>query len=171
MSRPREWPPSPFNAAPTFVWVSRSEVSWNSPSRDPNQQIFCWRVTRVRPLDAGQSGTKNAVALCQGGRPSFPPSPRAWPVMLGAADMPIGCALTFCHTPSSVMPGRSRSKHGVARPIAVRRTASLRSPMVPGVHVLLARDAKNVDGRDKPGHDASDGMTEGLRRRLTLDRL
>jgi hypothetical protein len=95
MSRTREWPPSPFNAAPTFVWVSRSEVSWNSPSRDPNQQKFCWRVTPVRPLDAGQSGTKNAVALCQGGRPSFPPSPRAWPVMLGAADMPIGCALTF----------------------------------------------------------------------------
>gem|GEM_PF-6409151 len=23
------------------------------------------------------------------------PSPRAWPAMLGAADMPIGCALTF----------------------------------------------------------------------------
>jgi hypothetical protein len=75
MSRTREWPPSPFNAAPTFVWVSRSEVSSNSPSRDPNQQIFCWRVTRVHPLDAGQSGTKNAVALCQSGRPSFPPSP------------------------------------------------------------------------------------------------
>jgi hypothetical protein len=95
MSRTREWPPSPFNAAPTFVWVSRSEVSSNSPSRDPNQQKFCWRVTRVRPFDAGPSGTKNAVALCHGGRPSFPPSPRAWPVMLGAADMPIGCALTF----------------------------------------------------------------------------
>jgi hypothetical protein len=23
------------------------------------------------------------------------PLPRAWPAMLGAADMPIGCALTF----------------------------------------------------------------------------
>jgi hypothetical protein len=26
---------------------------------------------------------------------SFPPSPRAWLVALGAADMPIGCALNF----------------------------------------------------------------------------
>ena len=25
--------------------------------------------------------------------------------------------------------------------------------LVPGIHVLLSRGAKNVDGRDKPGHD------------------
>jgi hypothetical protein len=44
--------------------------------------------------------------------------------MLGAADMPIGCALTFCpHTPN-VMPGHSRSKTGVA---------SL--AYVPGIHL------------------------------------
>jgi hypothetical protein len=30
------------------------------------------------------------------------PSPRAWPAMLGAADMPIGCAITFYF----VIPGR-----------------------------------------------------------------
>jgi hypothetical protein len=24
----------------------------------------------------------------------------------------------------------------------------------PGIHVLLSRSAKGVDGRDKPGHDA-----------------
>jgi len=26
--------------------------------------------------------------------------------------------------------------------------------LVPGIHVLLPRDFKDVDGRDKPGHDA-----------------
>src|SRR5215813_984543 len=26
--------------------------------------------------------------------------------------------------------------------------------LVPGIHVLLSRWSKNVDGRDKPGHDA-----------------
>src|SRR3954468_2515036 len=37
--------------------------------------------------------------------------------------------------------------------LAVRRTASLRSPMAPGIHVLLCR--QNVDCRDKPGHDVA----------------
>src|SRR5580704_7925032 len=59
MFRTSEWPPSPFNAAATFVWVSRSEVSWNSPSRDPNQQIFCWPVTGTQRSNAGQNGTKD----------------------------------------------------------------------------------------------------------------
>jgi hypothetical protein len=45
------------------------------------------------------------------------------------------------------MPGHSRSKNGVA---------SL--AYVPGIHVFNAQgcqttDAKDVDGRDKPGHD------------------
>jgi hypothetical protein len=39
------------------------------------------------------------------------------------------------------MPGHSRSKNGVA---------SL--AYVPGIHASGARD-KDVDGRDKPGHD------------------
>jgi hypothetical protein len=26
--------------------------------------------------------------------------------------------------------------------------------LVPGIHVLLCGEAKDVDGRDKPGHDA-----------------
>jgi hypothetical protein len=39
--------------------------------------------------------TNSMVAICQGGPASLSPSPRAWPVVLGAADMPIGCALTF----------------------------------------------------------------------------
>jgi hypothetical protein len=26
--------------------------------------------------------------------------------------------------------------------------------LVPGIHVLLAMETKDVDGRDKPGHDA-----------------
>jgi hypothetical protein len=53
------------------------------------------------------------------------------------------------------MPGHSRSKNSVASlAIAVRRTASLRSPTVPGIHVFAALvGTKAVDGRDKPGHD------------------
>ena len=41
-----------------------------------------------------------------------------------------------------VMPGHSRSKN---------RVASLAS--LPGIHALLFRQPKDVDGRDKPGHD------------------
>jgi hypothetical protein len=36
---------------------------------------------------------------------------------------------------------------------ADRRTASLCSAYVAGVHVLNALRIKDVDGRDKPGHD------------------
>jgi hypothetical protein len=36
--------------------------------------------------------------------------------------------------------------------IAVRRTASLPLAYVPAIHVLLAAK-KDVDARDKPGHD------------------
>jgi len=42
------------------------------------------------------------------------------------------------------MPGHSRSKNGVA---------SL--AYVPGIHVLMLSKNKDVDGRDKPGHDGS----------------
>jgi hypothetical protein len=41
------------------------------------------------------------------------------------------------------MPGHSRSKNGVA---------SL--AYVPGIHVLRARRSKDVDGRNKSGHEA-----------------
>jgi hypothetical protein len=45
------------------------------------------------------------------------------------------------------MPGPGRSKNGVA-PLAY----------VPGIHVLTARvGGKDVDGRDKPGHDNPKG--------------
>jgi hypothetical protein len=42
------------------------------------------------------------------------------------------------------MPGHSRSKNGV-----------LKNAYVPGIHVFLRRHRKkkDVDGRDKPGHD------------------
>jgi len=43
------------------------------------------------------------------------------------------------------MPGHSRSKNGVA---------SL--AYVPGIHVLSLSCLKDVDGRDKPGHDGLD---------------
>jgi hypothetical protein len=44
---------------------------------------------------------------------------------------------------SSVVPGHSRSKYGVAS-----------RAYMPGIHVLLCCETKDVDGRDKPGHDA-----------------
>src|SRR5580692_2774655 len=47
---------------------------------------------------AAPPGTNMTVGVCHGGRPFFPPPPRAWPVMLGAADLPIGCALNFLQT-------------------------------------------------------------------------
>ena len=57
------------------------------------------------------------------------------------------------------MPGHSRPKDGVASlATAIRRTASLRSPMVPGIHAFLRR--QDVDGRDKHGHDQ---LRESLR--------
>src|SRR5579863_3059040 len=38
--------------------------------------------------------------------------------------------------------------------IAVRRTASLPLAYVPGIHVFTSLEqGKDVDGRDKPGHD------------------
>ena len=29
--------------------------------------------------------------------------------------------------------------------------------LVPGIHVLLSTATKDVDGRDEPGHDGTDG--------------
>ena len=42
-----------------------------------------------------RGGTNTAPAACCEDRPSFPPSPRAWPAIMGATDRPIGCALTL----------------------------------------------------------------------------
>src|SRR5579862_312237 len=56
--------------------------------------------------------------------------------MLGAADMPIGCALTFL----------SEHAHQPSCPALCRASTSCFEP-----------NAKDVDGRDKPGHDASRG--------------
>ena len=40
--------------------------------------------------------------------------------------------------------------------IAVRRTASLPLAYVPGIHVFLdLAGRRDVDGRDKPGHDGN----------------
>jgi hypothetical protein len=47
-------------------------------------------------LEAESSEEQNKTAAAYpSDRPSFPPSPRAWSVILGAADGPIGCALIF----------------------------------------------------------------------------
>jgi hypothetical protein len=46
-----------------------------------------------------------------------------------------------------------------SRPV---RTSDLTKPvmpgLVPGIHVLKARRHKDVDGRDKPGHDETDEL-------------
>jgi hypothetical protein len=34
--------------------------------------------------------------------------------------------------------------------------------LVPGIHALLVRSSKGVDGRDKPGHDGCEGCTKWL---------
>ena len=44
------------------------------------------------------------------------------------------------------MPGHSRPKDGV-----------LSHAYVPGIHVFTACNSKDVDGRDKPGHDELGG--------------
>jgi hypothetical protein len=36
--------------------------------------------------------------------------------------------------------------------------------LVPGIHVLLQRDKKDVDGRDKPGHDERAALSVRPRR-------
>jgi hypothetical protein len=52
---------------------------------------------------------------------------------------------------------KNRGDHchmGGIRASAPRGFASIVMPgLVPGIHVFNARDAKDVDGRDKPGHD------------------
>jgi hypothetical protein len=43
--------------------------------------------------------------------------------------------------------------------------------LVPGIHVLLQRGRKDVDGRDEPGHDENDAQaasTQQQRRRALL---
>jgi len=54
------------------------------------------------------------------------------------------------------MPGHSRSKNGVAEPVigpaTLGRTRWL--AYVPGIHVFTDVPFEDVDGRDKPGHDA-----------------
>ena len=46
------------------------------------------------------------------------------------------------------MPGHSRSKNGV-----------LKNAYVPGIHVFSTA-RKDVDGRDKPGHDGKEGVKQ-----------
>ncbi|MFK4722095.1 hypothetical protein ABIE89_003195 [Bradyrhizobium niftali] len=51
-----------------------------------------------------------------------------------------------CHASKASWPG-----------VAVRRTASLPFAYVPAIHAL-DRGTKNVDARDKPGHDDRSGI-------------
>src|SRR5580692_4813930 len=60
-------------------------------------------------------GTNIAVGVCHGAPASLSPSPRAWPAELGAADMPIGCALAF-----SSLVNRVALTHG-AKPSSLGR--------------------------------------------------
>ena len=70
----------------------------------------------------GARGTNAAVATCRGDRPPFPPSPRAWPVSLGAADGPIGCALNILTAANPRRSTNLRSSHINAGPALIGRT-------------------------------------------------
>jgi len=50
---------------------------------------------------------------CHGGRPSFPPPPVLGRSTLGAVDMPIGCALTFCFV-QTIQAQRNAADHALS---------------------------------------------------------
>src|SRR5262249_53964679 len=56
-----------------------------------------WRAGNSQAATKGKHEEQTSGwALVMGGRPSFPPPPVLGRSMLGAVDMPIGCALIFC---------------------------------------------------------------------------
>lgn len=130
MSRLREaiWPRAITNVATRARFRNAPK---NSPCRDTAH-------TCVMP-PARRRNKHSGRALSCADRPSFPPPPRAWPAIVGAADGPISCALIFCST------------HRVRGVFEAQR------------------ERKNVDGREKftagpatsgrtrlPGHDATE---------------
>jgi len=54
-----------------------------------------------------------AFGACHGGRPSFPPPPVLGRSTLGAVDMPIGCALTFCFV-QTIQAQRNAADHALS---------------------------------------------------------
>ena len=44
----------------------------------------------------------------------------------------------------------------------VRPSAGPRTSLEPGIHVFMRRQEKDVDGRDKPGHDEWRGPTQAV---------
>jgi len=90
----------------TCVATASSWRRRHSPSRDDKKQSRVPRPT-ARAFKASRAGTNMTVMVCHGGRPSFP-SPPCLAGHVGAADMPIGCALIFCWVPSWSWPGQAR---------------------------------------------------------------
>src|SRR6202041_3203013 len=78
------------------------------------------RDARTYPLKALglRLGTNKAMMICHDGRPLFPPPPVLGRPFLGAADMPIGCALTFAFRlfASEPLGGRAKTPMPGTRP-------------------------------------------------------
>ena len=51
----------------------------------------------------------------------------------------------------------------------LRNLSVVMPALVAGIHVFLAHPIKDVDGRDKPGHDV--GESQGLRKLVLFDQL
>src|ERR1700722_10445520 len=110
-------------------------------------------------------GTNKSAAACPSDRPSFPPSPRAWPVTLGAADRPIGCAL--------IISGRQQSLRRVILCENVVRNfaASVRSAGRATIRIHHHRSDDVGRGEETPRSGATrEGRSEDLRGRLPLAR-
>ena len=114
---------------------------------------------RFRAEQSG--GTNKSAAACPSDRPSFPPSPRAWPVTLGAADRPIGCALIISGRQQSC--GASffaKSWFGILRRQYVRRGA-------PRSEFIITGAKMNDDECGSRGESAAIRRDE----RMTIGRL
>src|SRR5579863_5867943 len=112
------------------------ELRHGSPSPQMRARPIHPRAKRTRPAATGSvlfaqsppcdqkthragnasGGNKHADRRLMSGPAILPPSPRAWPVILGAVDGPIGCALIFWRTEAAFRDrdfGRQESGNGI----------------------------------------------------------
>src|SRR5262247_2166439 len=82
-------------------------------------------------------------------------------ILTGRSGYPGLCA-------SAAVAKRSPAQAGSRRTIALVTPMVVSGP-VPGIHVFLSRDGKEVDGRDKLGHDR-DGIEVPVGDRLINER-
>src|SRR5215469_12495521 len=105
------------------------------------------------PCDTTEgAGTNIARGTCHGGRPSFPPPPVLGRSMLGAVDMPIGCALTF---PQGERHGQrkaaTRAKRDAWRVGWGANWSAYRTTASPGARWACARAGAPCGRRITPG--------------------